>query len=168
MPPLKNLKREQFCHEYIMKQGGNGKQAYLAAYGGTNEISAESKASRLLSIDKVRGRCLELLQSNTGTKVSDLINNLKGLTKAKRDIVLNDTIVKDALKDNNIALEANKTLFKLYGLLGQTSNTNIDARSINISYGKDDITELKSIVQDLKSIRDREDIISGKVNRGVG
>lgn len=57
MAKLTNAKHEKFCQEYI--KNPNGKQAYLATYGGDDKI-AEGSASRLLGNAKVSERIREL------------------------------------------------------------------------------------------------------------
>ena len=46
-------KQKNFCREYF-SNGGNGTQAYLAAYDSTSEVSAGIEASRLLKQENIQ------------------------------------------------------------------------------------------------------------------
>lgn len=46
-------KQKAFCREYFAN-GGNGTQAYLAAYDSKSEVSAAVEASRMLGKDEIR------------------------------------------------------------------------------------------------------------------
>lgn len=47
------VKQMNFCDEYI-KNGGNGKQAYLTAYNSNSPVSATIEASRLLDNPEIQ------------------------------------------------------------------------------------------------------------------
>jgi len=64
-PPIKIVKRDQryerFCKEYVIDL--NGKRAAIAA--GYSASTAESKASQMLRIDKVKARIAELQEKKS-------------------------------------------------------------------------------------------------------
>ena len=53
------LKQMNFCEEYL-KNGGNGTEAYLAAYDSNSRVSASIEASRLLDRDDIQAHLLKL------------------------------------------------------------------------------------------------------------
>lgn len=53
------IKQMCFCQEYV-KNGGNGKEAYLAAFESNNPTTAKVEATRLLSREDIQEYLLQL------------------------------------------------------------------------------------------------------------
>ena len=166
MGALKNLKREQFAREYI-KKGGNAKIAYQDTYD-VPEKSAESNGTRMIGIDSVRTRILELLSTTSGTSLEDLISKTKALSTADKSVILDKRLKEVA--DNPTRLEATKLLFKLWGTLGMDKgvNSSPQANYTQINIGSDDVSKLSSIIDRLEALESREDRISGVIERESG
>ncbi|KKM89435.1 hypothetical protein LCGC14_1248730 [marine sediment metagenome] len=118
--------------------------------------------------EDVRERCLNILNTTPGLRLEDALNNIKDLTQARKDVVIRDKIVKDAVRDNSTMLESNKVLLKLNGALigNDRHNTNIDNRSINFTLNSADVKELSIITSRLEALRDRRKITGDIVNKG--
>jgi phage terminase small subunit len=54
-------KQMAFCEEYL-RNGGNGTEAYLAAYDGNSRTTAKIEACRLLARDDIKAHMLKLRQ----------------------------------------------------------------------------------------------------------
>lgn len=160
MPRLKNTKHEIFAHN-VVKTKGNQKQAYIATYPKSAEISAENNSTRLISNEGVRTRIQELLERTYGAKLDILLNKTLDLADADKKIILDKQLVD--VPDNSTRLEAQKVLYKLHGLLiPKSGDVNID-KAIVFNLNPEHIQELSSVVQGMKEIASRGDRISGKV-----
>ena len=159
MPRLKNIRQEKFSREYVTNSG-NGTQAYLSAYPGVQNNSANVNSSQLLTKTNVKERITELLENQTGARLSVLLEDLINLKDATKPLVV-DKIVQYT-KDNGVSLEATKTLLKLHGLLQPNSNQ-VDARSVTFNVNPPDLKSLDTILNRLESIDKRDDRISGKM-----
>jgi len=159
MGVLKNIKHEKFCKEYM--GGKNQTRAYMKAYPKSEIKSAIANSSRLITQDNVRTRCLEIMQSTTGLRLTDFLTQLKDLTQAQKAVVIDKKLV--SIADNPTQLEALKTGFKLLGILGTNQAPTQDNRQLTINISGTDINRLSSIINEMKGLRQQESIIDGEV-----
>jgi len=104
-------KQLRFCHEYVIDS--NGKQAAIRA--GYSEHSAEKQASRLLRIEKVKGKVEELQLSIVSKLDISAEYVLEGIKTIAERCLGNDPNYKFDPKNANAALKMlgeHKGLFK--------------------------------------------------------
>ena len=160
MPPLKNLKREKFCREYMT--GKKQSHAYMAAYPNSTKPAAIKNSSRMKTYEDIRHRCLEIMEATTGLRLEDFLLSLKELTLSQYPLVIRDTI--KMYSDNGVRLEAIKTGFKLLGLLSPANLQTVeDNRSITFNLNVNDINRLQDIVKSMQDMRLQTNVISGRI-----
>jgi hypothetical protein len=159
MGRLKNLKHEHFAKNLI-KYKGNQTRAYAKTYPDSN--SPASSASLLVRNGNVRQRVFEILQSNKATRLPELIKKLNGMTEAERAIVVGKQLA--SVADNPVRLDALKTIFKLYGMLGGEA---IMSSQTNVQFNIDTVSDVRltDVITNLSKLNDellkrRDDYIS--------
>ncbi len=113
MPPLKNLRHESFCQNFIMHRG-NATRAYFDAYGDMKQSSARANASRLLTLANIQSRISELLDEKSLAEkaVESLIQQMD----AKKKVIHRGKVVA-VVRDNRASLKALQICLKLEGIL---------------------------------------------------
>ena len=158
MPELKNIKHEKFCKKLITETNTQ-KSAYKAVYPSVTDATAESNSTQLLNREDVRARCLEILNSTKGLRLNVQLNNLLNLSNARKSVIIDKEIISQAIEDNPTRLEACKSILKLYGALqSNTKDVNIDSKSIVFNVGKDDISNLSTVIEKITNINKRSKI----------
>lgn len=121
-----NNQQRRFCEEYV-KNGLNGKQAYLKAYSETcnSEDTATVNASRLLTNANVLSYIKELQDELRKANVMSAIERMEWLSGVVKDINRDDVYVKNAdgeevlmgskNADLNTKIKAIDTLNKMSG-----------------------------------------------------
>ena len=117
-----------------------------------------SGASYLVSLPKIRQYCLQLLQKNEGTRLNNLLEKLDDKTNCSKVITSGKKLVE--VPDNNVQLDATKTLLKLYGLLDSNKNINVDQKSLTVNVTGNDVTRLNNIINDLHNLNNQ--MLNGK------
>ena len=128
--PLENAKHEAFC-EHVTGWGGSGDpvkayEAYMAAYGVSNEATARVNASRLAARPDVQARCAWMR--------SQLANSILMDATAVRSALLNKRwkIVEktENTKDKEVALSAMRDIEKSLGLDGPDVSRTVQETSV--------------------------------------
>lgn len=90
-----NSQQRKFCEEYV-KNGLNGTQAYLKAYGNDNltEESARASASRLLTNVNVLSYVKELQEELRKANIMSAEERMEWLSGVVKDINREDTYIK--------------------------------------------------------------------------
>lgn len=98
MPPLKNIRHEQFCLHYA--RTANATEAYKqAGYSPKNENSAGANARRLLQNDKVKNRLAELAEEMNADKIADIREIHERLTAILRMEATEEHITTEGVGD---------------------------------------------------------------------
>ena len=139
---------KQFAKEYVAN-GGNGRQAVLKVFDIENENSADVKASRLLSNDKVK-KTIEEEAAQLNITHSTILQDFKQITAHKPENVSADAFLK-----------ANIELAKLLNMYPGSKHTNLNLSlkgNINNMTSKEAKETLKKIREDNDSVlQDTED-----------
>ena len=161
--PKISLKNKAFARSFV-KHKGDRKKAYREVYPASSIKSAEVSACRLLSNDNIREYTLELLNASPDLNIDALLTSLKDDINAEKIVFAKPDAVAHRVRDNSTALEAKKTLLKLYGALSDHKPL-IDNRSVNLTISNADADRLQAIADDLRRlnaevIRKRDDYIA--------
>lgn len=115
MGPLENLKHEEFARNLIETK--SQQEAYLRAYPESDALSAKTSASRLLTVENVRQRVLELMNEKLSPSrvVSKLSEHLDS-------------------ENEGISMDAVKTSLKVMGAFSEDKPVN-QIETINIVFG---------------------------------
>lgn len=116
MPPLKNAKHEQFCHELL--RNPTQKDAYLATVPNVTPATATVQSSRLLSNSNVKERFYELLRGS-GIDLPHICNRYGRWLNDDRSPVQ--------------SWDAVKTGLKIYGVIDDDEKSSNNFTSVNIS-----------------------------------
>ena len=122
-------KMKSFCREYV-SNGGNGTQAYLAAYNGKSEVAASIESSKLLKRDDIT----KYIAALNKPLENAAINEREKKRKVLWDIIENG--------DNNDKCRAMDILNKMDA---EYANININKNEDSINLKNIDINMLKSL-----------------------
>jgi phage terminase small subunit len=105
MPPLRNLRQERFCLEYVKDQ--NGTRSYKAAgYTVRNENCAGSGSSALIRNHKIKARILEIEREIELEKRRQLVQ------VAEQNLIDQSWVVNTLVKNVNRSMQAEPVLDK--------------------------------------------------------
>jgi hypothetical protein len=136
----------------LIQYKGNQTEAFADVYPNfkTREALSTFACETLKNHSDIRRYALEILQSKSGTTLDALIKRTEGDLDSTKE-VLDGKGRKVSLKDNATAQEAQRILYRLYGLW----NTETQQAQVNIQNNlsiQADPAELQGILQELKAI----------------
>lgn len=116
------IKQRNFCHEYV-KNGGNGIEAYLAAYDTESRKAANVESCKLLQRDDITAYLQALYKPSKNKAINE--------REKKRQFLWD--MINDPESDNNDKLRAMDILNKM------------DQEYINITRTEDNKTDISNI-----------------------
>ena len=126
-------KMKRFCREYV-SNGGNGTQAYLAAYDSDSEISASVESSRLLTRDDIR-EYIDSLNRPMEDIAADELTEIKRIIWER---------IRACIESGDDAAIARYT-DQLNRLGGRYANININKNDNTVNLGNIDLNALRTL-----------------------
>ena len=128
-------KMKSFCREYV-SNGGNGTQAYLAAYSGNSETAASLEACKLLKRDDIR-EYINALNQPKDEVAFDELTRIKEIIWER---------IQACIASGDDAAIARYT-DQLNRLGGRYTNINVNKNEDIVKLDKLDLTALKNIAE---------------------
>ena len=143
-----SIKQRQILNKYI--ETGNGTKTGIEVGGYSSKNSAAVCANRMLKRHNVRHHMEQALEAQ-GLSISQIANNLKQLTRAKKlTPIIHQGTVTDTFEspDNTVRLQANKLAGIYHGLEDKTGTSPSTVRidNLNIDMSKLSNEELNEII----------------------
>lgn len=126
-------KMKRFCREYV-SNGGNGTQAYLAAYDSNSEISASVEASRLLQGEEIR-KYIESLNEPMNESATEELTRIKAIIWER---------IQACIESGDDAAIARYT-DQLNRLGGRYTNISVNKSETTVNFDSLDLAALKNL-----------------------
>jgi hypothetical protein len=139
--------------KHLVKNGGSKVKAYQSTFPDAKESTALSNAHQYANNDIIKDTVASILVSGdvTNERLGIKLSKMLDIDKEYYDQAGHLRCV----RDNQTQMQALRTILQLKGHLG-TGGTNIDARSVTLNQVADvQVSQLASIVSDLKAMRER-------------
>lgn len=149
MPKLKNPKHELLAKK-IIENKFNLTKSYQETYPSTSYDSANANVSRLLANDSRVVNRIEELANKAGLTLEKELAHLERIHHATKPVSIGKKLID--YPDYSVQLEATKTALKIHGALSE-NNTNIDARSVNVTISPHELDRIESVTARIEALR---------------
>lgn len=168
MPPLKNLKHEQFARKYAKALANptkpiHAKEVYKEVFPDCKDNTAEVQSSEIMAIPDTKPRIIELLEQYD-LSLAKCTKKLGEQTVSTKGIYYEGRKISDD-PDNSARNQALQIAFKLHGhLSGESTSIFNDNRSIVFTANSPQIERLQKVTMQLRSLREksRQEAPNGK------
>lgn len=150
MAKLRAQKYEQLAKS-IVEHNFNATKAYQSVYPNAKYETAKANVSAILTKHNEVLTRVQEIANEKGLTIEAMVDDLNECRTATKPIIHNKKLVDypDYATRHAVAI----TGLKIHGVLSEQSNTNIDARSVNISLDSKDIERLSGIVERMQALR---------------